>query len=153
MLAIPGIIALVVFIYARPQEVFERLRVVPLLYVFFALAAFGAILDLRIGNARLRALPQLPWVALFFAWSSLTVLIRAPHAAIEHILALAVCIALFLSIAHGVQSFRGLQLVGASVLAMVLFVCGVAVHQGFAATGCVRVDESNPADTATGKPD
>lgn len=153
MLAIPGIIALVVLIYARPQEVFERLRVVPLLYVCFGLAAFGALLDLRIGNARLRALPQLPWVATFFGWASLTVLIRAPSSAPEHILGLAVCVALYLSIAHGAQSFRALQLVAGTVLAMVLLVCGVGVHQGFAATGCVRVDESNPADTSTGKPD
>jgi O-antigen ligase len=153
MLAIPGIIALVVLIYARPQEVFERLRAVPLLYVCFGLAAFGGLLDLRIGNARLRAPPQLWWVALFFSWASFTVLVRAPSAAFDHILALAVCVALFLSIAQGVQSFRALGLVAGAVLSMVLFVCGVGVHQGFAQTGCVLVDESNPADTATGKPD
>ena len=153
MLAIPGIVALVVLIYGRPQEVFERLRVVPLLYVCFGLAAFGALLELRIGNARLRAPPQLLWVALFFGWASATVLVRAPSSAFEHILGLAVCVALFLSIAHGAQSFRALQLVAGTVLAMVLFVCGIGVHQGFAATGCVLVDESNPQDTATGKPD
>jgi len=153
MLAIPGIIALVVFIYARPQEFFERLRVVPLLYVFFGLAAFGCLLDLRVGNTRLRATPQLPWVGLFFCWASLTVLIRAPRAAPEHILGLSICVALFLLIAHGVQSFRALHLVAGTVLGMVLFVCGVGAHQGFAPTGCVLIDESNPADTATGKPD
>ena len=41
MFAIPGIIALVVFIYARPQEFFEHLQVVPLLYLFFGLALYG----------------------------------------------------------------------------------------------------------------
>src|SRR5437868_357022 len=102
MLAIPGIIALVVFIYARPQEFFERLRVVPWLYAFFALAAFGALLDLRVKNARLYFTPQLPWVLLFFGWASLTVLIRAPSAAFDHILELTICVALFVLIAHGV---------------------------------------------------
>ena len=106
MLAIPGIIALIIFIYARPQEFFEQLRVVPWLYAFFALASFGALLDLRVKNARLYATPQLPWVLLFFCWASLTVLIRAPSAAFEHILGLAICVALYVSIAHGVQSFR-----------------------------------------------
>jgi hypothetical protein len=153
MFAIPGIIALVVFIYARPQEFFERLRVVPLLYLFFGLAVFGIVLDLRVGNARLRAAPQLPWVMLFFAWSSLTVLIRAPGSALAHITALSICVALFVLIAHGVQSFRALHVVAATVLAMVLFVCSVGTQQGFAETGCVVVDESVPGDSASGKPD
>jgi O-Antigen ligase len=153
MFAIPGIIALVVFIYARPQEFFERLRVVPLLYLFFGLAVFGIVLDLRVGNSRLRAAPQLPWVALFFVWASLSVLIRAPSSALTHITALSICVALFLLIAHGVHSFRGLHLVAAAVLAMVLFVCSVGVQQGFAETGCVVVDESVPGDSASGKAD
>ncbi|HEY4158484.1 MAG TPA: O-antigen ligase family protein, partial [Polyangiaceae bacterium] len=153
MLAIPGIIALIIFIYARPQEFFERLRVVPLLYVFFGLAAFGALLDLRVGNAKLRSTPQLPWVMLLFVWASLTVLIRAPQAAFEHILSLSICVALYLLIAQGVQSFRALHLVAGCVLAMVLFVCSVGAQQGFAATGCVVVDEAVRADNASGKPD
>ena len=153
MLAIPGIIALVVFIYARPQEFFERLRVVPLLYLFFALAVFGMVLDVRVGNSRLRAAPQLPWVVAFFLWAALTVLIQAPGAAVEHVTSLSICVALFLLIAHGVQSFRALHLVAAAVLAMVLFVCGVGAQQGFADTGCVVVDESVVGDNASGRPD
>ncbi|HXK19102.1 MAG TPA: O-antigen ligase family protein [Polyangiaceae bacterium] len=153
MFAIPGIIALVVFIYARPQEFFERLRVVPLLYLFFGLAVFGLALDLRLSNSRLRATPQLPWVAAFFVWSTLTVLIQAPSSAIDHVTALAICVALYLLIAHGVQSFRTLHVVAGSVLCMVLLVCSVGAHQGFADTGCVIVDESVPGDTASGKPD
>ena len=153
MFAIPGIVALVVFIYARPQEFFERLRVVPLLYIFFGLALFGIVLDVRVGLSRLRAVPQLPWIALFFVWASLSVLIRAPGTAVEHITSLSICIALFLLIAHGVQSFRALHLVAATVLSMVLFVCGVGAHQGFADTGCVVVDESIQGDSASGKPD
>lgn len=153
MFAIPGIVALVIFIYARPQEFFERLRVVPLLYIFFGLALFGGWLDLRVGNARLRAVPQLPWVAALFAWASFTVLLRAPSEAIDRIIGLSVCVTLFFLIAHGVQSFRALHLVAAAVLSMVLFVCSVGAHQGFADTGCVVVDESIPGDKASGRPD
>jgi hypothetical protein len=151
MFAIPGIVALVVFIYARPQEFFERLRVVPLLYVFFGLAVFGGWLDLRVGNARLRAVPQLPWVLAFFAWSAFTVLIRAPSEAVDRIIGISVCVTLFVLIAHGVQSFRALHLVAAAVLSMVLFVCSVGAHQGFADTGCVIIDESIPGDKASGR--
>lgn len=148
MLAIPGIIALVIFIYARPQEFFEHLRVVPLLYIFFGLALFGGVLDLRLRNTRLFATPQLRWIGLFFAWASLSILIRSPSTALASMLSLAICVALFALIAHGVQSFNALHLVAAAVLSMVLFVCGVGAHQGFASTGCVLVDESVPGSSA-----
>lgn len=148
MFAIPGIIALVIFIYARPQEFFERLRAVPFLYLFCGLALFGIVLDLRVGYSKLRASPQLPWVVAFFVWAVLTVLIRAPSAAVEHAMSLTICVALFLLIAHGVQSFRALHVVSASVLSMVLFVCSVGAHQGFAPMGCVLIDESVPGSSA-----
>lgn len=153
MLAIPGIIALVIFIYARPQEFVAPLRVVPLLYLFVAVAIFGIALDVRLGNTRLRATPQLPWILGFFTWATLTVLIRAPGAAREHVTSLAICITLYALIAHGLQGFRALHVICAVLLSMVLFVCGVGAHQGFAQTGCVVVDESVPGDTASGKPD
>src|SRR5262245_8587450 len=132
MLAIPGIIALVVFIYARPQEFFEQLRVLPLLYFSFALAVLGFVLDLRVGTVRLRASPQLPCILAFFCWSSLTVGIGAPSSAIEHALSLSLCVALYLLVAHGVRSFRALHVVAGTVLCMVLWVCGVGAEQGFA---------------------
>ena len=78
MFAIPGIVALVVFIYARPQEFLERLRVVPFLYLFFLLAICGGLLDLRVRNVKLTTTPQLPWIVIFFLWSAFTVLVRAP---------------------------------------------------------------------------
>jgi hypothetical protein len=153
MFAIPGIVALVVFIYARPQEFFEHLQVVPLLYVFFGLALWGALVDVRVGNLRLRATPQLPWVVAFLLYASLTALVRAPTDAFGHITALSIGVALYALIAHGVQTFRGLHLVAGAVLAMVLFVSSVGTHQGFAPKGCVVVDESEPNDNAVGKAD
>jgi O-antigen ligase len=142
MLAIPGIISIVTFIYARPQEFFERLQSIPFLYVFLGLSLFGSALDLRLGNLRLHATPQLPWVALLFAWSALSVLIRAPESASTTLSGLAICITLYLLIAHGVQSFRSLHAVAGVVLSMVLLVCGVGAHQGLAPTGCVVIDDS-----------
>ena|SRR5688572_4386207 len=153
MFAIPGIIALVVFIYARPQEFFEPLQVVPLLYLFFGLSLYGAVIDVRAGNVRLRSTPQLPWVIAFLVYASATALIRAPGEAFSHITELAICAALFGLLAHGVQTFRALHFVAGTVLVMVLFVCGVGAHQGFAPTGCVVIDETVRGDNATGKPD
>jgi hypothetical protein len=153
MFAIPGIVALVIFIYARPQEFLERLRAVPFLYVFFLLAICGGLLDLRVRNAKLTTTPQLPWIALFFSWSAFTVLVRSPSNASGPILGLSICIALYLLIAHGVQSFRALHVVAGAVLAMVLLVCGVGAHQGFAPSGCVAIDQAATRDTAAGTPD
>ncbi|HVW30334.1 MAG TPA: O-antigen ligase family protein [Polyangiaceae bacterium] len=153
MFAIPGIVALVVFIYARPQEFVERLRVIPFLYVFFALALCGGLLDLRVRNLKLANTPQLPWIVLFFLWASFTVLVRAPSDAASHIMELLICVVLYLLIAHGVQSFRALHVVAAAVLSMVLLVCGVGAHQGFAPLGCVMIDPAAERDTAAGKPD
>jgi O-antigen ligase len=156
MFAIPGILLLIIFIYARPQEVLERLRVVPFLHLFLALALFGAAIDFRLSNVKLRATPQLPWVLLFFCWSSMTVLARAPGSAVREISELAICVALYGSIAHGVQTFRSLHAVAGVVLVMVLLVCGVGVHQAFAPTGCVMLDGSSTGHvtggTADGRP-
>jgi O-antigen ligase len=153
MLAIPGILLLIIFIYARPQEVFERLRVVPFLHIFLALALFGAAIDFRLSNVRLRATPQLPWVLAFFCWCSMTVIARAPGSAVREISELAVCVALYGSIAHGVQTFRSLRAVAAVVLAMVLLVCGVGVHQAFAPTGCVMLDGTSSGHMTGGNAD
>jgi O-antigen ligase len=153
VLALPGIALLVVFIYARPQEFFELLRTIPPLYVSVGLALFGASLDLRLGNTRIRSTPLLPWVALFFVWSAFTVIIRTPSAGLAPISGLAICVALYLLIAHGVQTFRALHVVASAVLAMVLFICFVGVHQGFAATGCIIVDPSTQGETTAGTPD
>jgi hypothetical protein len=153
MFAIPGIIALVVFIYARPQEFFVRLQALPLLYVFFAAALYGAALDLRLGHVRAKSTPQLPWAVAFLSYAALTVLIQAPSDAFDHILSLSIGVTLYALIAHGVQTFRALHFVAAAVLSMVLLVCGVGTHQGFAPTGCIAIDDSQPGDTASGKPD
>src|ERR1043165_5498016 len=153
MFAIPGIIALVIFIYARPQEFFEHLRIVPFLYVCFLLAVCGGALDLGVGNVKLRATPQLRFIALFFAWCCFTILIRAPTAAGPPVMGLLICIALYALLAHGVQSFRAVHAVAGAVLAMVLLVCGVGAHQGFAPQGCVVLDDTTPGDTSAAKPD
>jgi hypothetical protein len=153
MMALPGILSIVVFIYARPQESFARLRAIPLLYVFFALALFGLALDLRLRNTQLRSTPLLPWIAAFFVWSAFTIVIRSPNAALGPISGLAICASLYLLIAHGVQSFRALHVVAGAVLSMVIFVCFVGVHQGLSPMQCVVVDQSKPTETSAGTPD
>jgi O-Antigen ligase len=153
MFAIPGIIGLVFLIYVRPQEFLGPIQAVPFLYLCFGLWLFGMIIDLRTGNLRWRKTPQLGLVVTFFVFASLTALVHGPASAMKPMTTLAVCVALYLGIAHAVQSFRALEIVSGAVLAVVLFVCGVGTEQGFAPHGCVLIDEAAASDTASGKPD
>jgi hypothetical protein len=150
MFAIPGILALLAFIYGRFQEFVEALQRVPLLYVFFGLATFGIVLDIRVRNSRFAATPQFLPVVLFFAWCMVTLIVSAPATIPAHALELSVCVALYLVVAHGVQSFRALHVVAAALLCLVLMVSAVGVHQGFAGFGCIAVDETVPGDATTG---
>jgi hypothetical protein len=151
--ALPGIVALITFIYARPQEFFESLKNVPFLYLFFFLTLFGAALDLKLGYARLSRGPHLVWVGLLYVWCIFTAAIRAPQQLPGYVIALAISVTLYLVIAHGIQSFRGLELAAGVVLAMVLFVSAVGVHQGFSAKQCVQVDETVVGDQTVGTTD
>jgi hypothetical protein len=153
MFAIPGILALIVLIYARPQEYVEGLAAVPLLYIFFALALFGAVLDFKLTQNKLLASPALPWALAFCAWAMITVLFTAPRQLQTRVLELGISFALFLVIAHGVQSLKMLAVVAGVIVSMVLFVSAIGIHQGFADTGCVLIDETIVGDQAVGKYD
>jgi hypothetical protein len=153
MFAIPGILALVALIYARPQEYVDGLAGVPLLYIFFALAMLGGVLDYKIGQNKLLASPALPWALAFCAWAMITVLFTAPRQLHTRFVELGIAFALFLVVAHGVQSLKMMAAVAGVIVAMVLMVALVGIHQGFADTGCVLIDETIPGDQATGKYD
>jgi hypothetical protein len=153
MFAIPGILLLVAFIYARPQEFIEPLQSIPLLYIFFGLALLGIAIDLRLRNLKLLMTPQLVFALAFFTWCMLSVVFRVPRSIHVYALDLAIPISLYLVIGHGVQSFRALHTTGGVVLAMTLFVAAVGVHQGFAEKGCVLVDETVQGDQTAGKSD
>jgi len=153
MFAIPGIVGLVLLIYVRPQEFLGPLRSIPLLHVCLGLWVFGLIIDLKIGNVTWRKAPQLPLAVAFLLYAALTILIADPSRAGKALTTLAVSVALYLTIALAVQTFRALALVAGSVLGTVLFVCAVGIHQGLSPFGCVVVDDSAPGDTASGEPD
>lgn len=150
MFAIPGIVLLIVFIYIRPQEFVPILRAVPLLYLFFALAIFGFIVDLRLRRIKPMLTPQFFWVFAFFAWCMVTLVLRAPAQIPHGALEVGISIILYLLIGHGVQTFRAFQLVVGTLLAVTIFLAAVGVHQGFQPFGCHVIDTSNPGDLSVG---
>src|SRR5258708_25148847 len=116
-------------------------------------ALLGSLRELDLGKTKVRCAPQLPWVVAFVAWGTVTVLIRSSRTATPHILQLAIALALYLVIAHGVQTFQSLHVVAGTILAMVLLVCGVCTHPGISPNESVRLDESTPGVTTAARPD
>jgi O-antigen ligase len=152
MFALPGILALIFFVYVRPQEVVTDLQRLPLLYLFFGLALFGLAVDLRLRVNRFSGTPQLPWAIILFLWALISLAIHAPENLFKNGLEFAVAVTLFVVIAHSVHTFRALQLVTGAVLALVLLLGVVGAHQGVAPWGCVRIAPET-GDITAGIPD
>ena len=140
MFAIPGIVLLLVQGYLRPQEFFVALQSVPFLYLFFALALFGLAVDLRLRHAQLVASPLLGWVLAFLLWALFTLGIRLPSGLQPAVTELAIPLTFFFLLSQGVQSFRALAAVGATLLVIGLCLSAVGVHQGTAPYGCFKLD-------------
>lgn len=140
MFAIPGIVLLLVQGYLRPQEFFVALQSVPFLYLFFALALFGLAVDLKLRHAQLVASPLLGWALAFVLWALFTLAIRLPSALQTAATELAIPFTFFFLLSQGVQRFRALAVVAATLVVIGLCLAAVGVHQGTAPFGCFKLD-------------
>ena len=140
MFALPGIIALIVFTYTRPQEFVEGLEVIPFLYIFLAMAIGGMALDFATGRLRLNAAPQLRPMLLFYGFG----LFAAMRFSAD-VIALSVTVTLYFLLSQGIQSLRGFRWLVATIFAMGMFCAVIGVHQGLSPSGCLVVtDKSDP---------
>jgi hypothetical protein len=110
MFAIAGIVLLLVHGSLRPDQHFLQLQSLPLLALLIALALFGLAIDLKLRRSQLAATPQLGFALALAAWILVGVPVREA----------ALSFALFFTIAQGVQSFRALATVSATILALAL---------------------------------
>jgi O-antigen ligase len=152
MFAIPGILGLVTFVFARPQDLIEALNGSPLLYIFFALAVFGVVIDLRRGHIRANLSPQTPWVLLWVVWCFGTMVIKAPGKIAHEFVQLVILVIVFLCISTGLQTFRGFEKLAGLLLVVCLFISAVCTHQGLSPFQCVGVDPRD-AMSSMGRPD
>lgn len=150
MFAIPGICGLVFFIFARPQEYFESLQRVPLLYVFCAAAIGGFVVDLRLRKLQPIPAPTLALAGMFLGWCMICDVVKVPDEAISLGIELAILFVLYATIAHAVQGFRAFQVVAGVVMATCLGLAFVCAHQGLQDHYCVSVDDTHPGE---GQPD
>jgi hypothetical protein len=144
MYAIPGLIALLSFIYVRPQEIFPVLQSVPVLHLLILLTAFGWMLDVRLGFTRLRSSGLLWWGVAYFVWSGVTLAIALAQGGalvMPELVMIAVSFVLFLGLSQAIQTVAGVRMVAVSLLLLSLLLAAVGLHQAFAPTGCVRQDD------------
>jgi O-antigen ligase/polysaccharide polymerase Wzy-like membrane protein len=139
MFAVPGILLLIFVEYIRPQEWFlPVLAQMPLLHLATGLVLLGFVVDLRLGLSRAEAAPHLRLTILFFLWALITVALRVPEQLPSRASALLVPMAIYGLVAHGIQSFRMLQVACAALLALCVILAALGVHQGLAPYGCHR---------------
>ena len=147
MFSTPGIAALIVLIYMKPQEFIPGMQGLPLLYVMLGVASLGLLLDMRLGHARFDLPPQTPYVLALLGWCFVTHLAKSGTAGMTTvILDIAILLVLFFLIGCGIQSFRAYQVVMGSLLAVSMFVAAVCFHQGLAPLGCA-VQEGEGLET------
>ena len=136
MFVIPGIAALLLFMYLRPHEVFEWLHWVTMPLVV-AVVVVGYLVDLRAGVTRTRLSALMISGLAFFAWLLLTIIIRAPDSFLMNLPVYAVPAMLFLAPTAGIASFRAVRVVAAILLGTTLLLGSVGVHQGLSPKVCV----------------
>ncbi|HEU4410785.1 MAG TPA: O-antigen ligase family protein [Polyangiaceae bacterium] len=153
MFALPGIVGLLLFIFVRPHEFVDAFRGLPMLYLFFALAVWGMVVDLRVGLAKPVRTPQLNYILLFLTWCAFTMVVRSPATLASELPNLLILLVIFLAIGHGIQSLRAFQLVCGFLLAFTLFVAFISAHQGLGEFECVQVDAYTHGSDMAGKPD
>lgn len=153
MFAIPGIVALIIFVLARPQEPFPLLQAVPFLHLFTVLAVFGWVIDLRLRRLQPIAAPTLPWVAALFVWIIVGTVIVAPDQLPARLVETTSLFALYATIAHGVQRFRTFHVVAGALAATCMFITLICFHQGLTSLQCVGGDVEADAEEITGIPD
>ena len=135
MFLIPGIAALLAFVYVRPHEVFEVLRQVTLNWILLTLV-LAYVLDLRLGFTRPRPSPIAALLGLVVLLSVVSLLIKAPDAFAERFFVFGVAIGSYFFVSQGLQSLRALTVGAAILLATNLVLTGVGVHQGLSPPVC-----------------
>lgn len=151
MFSAPGIAALILLIFVKPQEFVPGLEGLPLLYVMLGMATLGLLLDLRLGYARIDLPPQTPYVLAFLIWCFITYIAKVGTTGLPAVVTeMAILAVIFFLLACGIQSFRAYDFVLGSLLAASLFVAVVCFHQGTGPLGCA-VQEG--AEKETLRPD
>jgi hypothetical protein len=151
--AIFGICGLIFFILARPQEYFEILQKLPMLYLFCGGAVGGFILDIKLRRLEPRPTPILRLVIAFMLWTTICNIVNARMFLVKLEIELAILFVLFSTIAHGVQRIRTLRVVAATLLLTCMGLVIVGIDQGVQDRSCILADAEHGGEgTPDGRP-
>src|SRR5512133_2625027 len=106
MFVLPGLLALIVFIYLRPLDFIPAIRGLPFLYIFFGLAVFAFVVDCRQGKISIARPPHGVWVAFFYVWCLLTVVVAAPSELAQSGVQISIAVSIYALMAVGLSSFK-----------------------------------------------
>ncbi len=152
MFAVPGVVLLVVFVLARPFDFVPALRAIPFLYGFFALALAGILVDARLGHLDLGRRPPTGWLVALSLWCLVTSFAMAPSVTADTALGLAIVLALYIAVGHGVGTLRAYEVLAGAMLACLLWIALVCVEERLSDKTCVSV-ESREDHSAMGVSD
>jgi hypothetical protein len=138
MFTLPAVLALIAGHYTKVHEIWSVLHAFPVMPTLYAAACLGFLLDLRLGLSRAEACPQARLVLPLWMWTLVSVALSGGLGLIAgEIKATMTYMLLFLLIAHGVQTFRALRVMGMSILAISLFLGIVAFVQARNPFSCI----------------
>jgi hypothetical protein len=135
MFVIPGVFALLMFVYWRLHELFEGMHWFGVNFVL-GLAALGFVIDYGIGVNRPRGSALLYLLLALFGLAIVGAVIKAPESLTAQLTIFGVDIAAFFLLSEGVQTLRGLATVSAIVLAFTLALAAIGVQQGLSPSVC-----------------
>jgi hypothetical protein len=120
----------------KPQEFLVALAGLPLVYLAFGAVILAAVVDVVRGRLRPALAPQTPFVIAFFAWGLIVTAVKHPDGLGEQALALLILVGLYLAVAIGCGSRRGLVVFAATYVGCAALATTVAIAQGYAPWGC-----------------
>jgi hypothetical protein len=144
MLALPGILALMVSIYARPYEWNHDLAQIPFLYIAIVFTMFGFMGDLAARRTRMILTPILPLATFFTLWTILSITLTDPSLTGPKLTLIVVPYTLYFLIAHGVQSVKSYTKLIFTIFGLGIFVAYVGAAQGLNPFGCMIINPDNP---------
>lgn len=151
MLLLPGTLLLVIFYIARPFELLEPLRGLPLLHLVCGAALLGYGVDIRTGLLPFRVSRLTKLTLLWLGWALFATAIVAPSALSHKLVELAILLVTVHLIGNGLRSLDGFERIAGTMLACALWICFICCHQSLQPLQCVDVDPDNPMSTyATG---
>ena len=153
MFALPGVLLLVLFLLARPLDLFPALRNLPVLYLLAALALFGFFADVRLRFTELRFPRQFGWATCFMVWCLASAAVFGFDSLQSSALTLVIAFLAYTVLAAGVRTLKSLEWIAGGLLGVALFIGAACIHMAQQPTQCVayRPGETRLADL--GHPD